>query len=264
MKIYFSKLILLFTATLISLFAISQTIVFAASKTKVSKITVKLPDGSNYSTSGTKAQLFNKIVLEDKIRDHLEDQIASLEDCLAKSCSFKEIKSNGSVGKEIQIQEEQKAEFIESLESKLENSDKIISEITKKLYTKAADASMLSPLTKTELNFFVSEVESLAEKTNEDLVEIKNGKNIALNDYFSKFERTNMYKANYSVETATNFFINTLEYHFNSYKKVVFGFKNIIASNNKDKIVEVNITPRLTVTDLINQTELNIEENLKR
>lgn len=230
---------------------------------KIKTIKVDLPSGSNFVAKGTKAQLFKIMSSEDKKRDLIEIQLDLLESCSDEVCNYKSVKANGSFGSNNQITFEEKTEIISKLEMQVQDSEKIISVITKSLYSKAGDASMLSPLTKQELSFFVSEVQTLTDITLDQLRELESGKNETINKYFANFENSYMYKANYSVEMVNTFFKNALKDRITFYAKVSQGFKNLISTNNKDKISEINITPIQDLEDLIKTTELNMKENLK-
>ena len=228
-------------ATLLTLFLAigllaQPTLVQASSKVKVVK--VKLPSGGVTTIKGTKVQIFKIAEREAKKRDALQGKLEQAEVCQQEDCA--------------------------KIEVEIANSEKIIEVITKSLYSKAADASMLSPITKAEYRFFANQVRQEIKNVEEEIKEIQEMKNAALNSYLSTFETSYLFKAGYTKDSATQIFLGQLLSGLNFFNKVLPGFVRSSIEGNREGVTEVNISRRQSVQELITITEQNMQENLNR
>ena len=212
------------------------TLAQASSKVKVVK--VKLPSGGVTTIKGTKVQIFKIAEREAKKRDALQGKLEQAEVCQQEDCA--------------------------KIEDKIANSEKIIEVITKSLYSKAADASMLSPITKTEYRFFANQVRQEIKYVEEEIKEIQEMKNAALNSYLSTFESSYFFQANYTKDLVIQVFLDRLQSQLNFLNKVLGGFVRYSIEGNQEGTTEVNISRRQSVQELITSAEQNMQENLNR
>jgi len=222
-----------------SLSSTSQTLSQAAPKIKTIKI--KLPSGGTTTVKGTKQQIFKALTkTEDKL-ENLEDQLEELEqidDCVSIECK--------------------------NLEKQIKDTEKIIEVITKSLYSKAADASMLSPITSTEFKYFADLVRNEVQQVEKDINEIDLGKNREINQYLATFENSYLYKVGWSRE----FFIQSIKMSLGDdlkfFNKILAGFDWLIVNKNPDGITEINISKRLSIQEKIVAQEENQLQNANK
>lgn len=225
---------LVLVPTLILGLSSQPTLAQAAPKVKVIK--VKLPNGGTTTVKGTKAQIFKVAEQEAKKRDSLLNELEKIEDCEQEDCS--------------------------QIEQKIENSEKIIDVITKSLYTKAADASMLTPITKAEYRFFANQVKQEINYIEADIKEIQDMKNTSLNSFLASFESSFAYKGGWTKDAYTQMIIGNLQSNLKFFYKVLGGFERSSRDGNPEGIVEVNISRRQSVQEIIDMTEQNFEDSL--
>jgi len=211
----------------------SQNVAQAASKT--TSIKIKLPSGVTITVKGTKVQIFKTLEKEAKKLDGLEDKLDSYTDCESSTCI--------------------------KLKKEIKDSEKKIEVITKSLYSKAADASMLSPLNTTELKFFASLVRQDIEDYEKDLKEVEQSKNRDVNDYLASFESSYLYKVGWDKAFFIQVIKGELDYNLRSLNKVLAGFEWLIKNKNPDGITEINIGRRMTIQQRIVSQEQNQLEN---
>jgi len=211
----------------------SQNVAQAASKT--TSIKIKLPSGVTITVKGTKVQIFKTLEKEAKKLDGLEDKLDSYTDCESSTCI--------------------------KLKKEIKDSEKKIEVITKSLYSKAADASMLSPLNTTELKFFASLVRQDIEDYEKDLKEVEQSKNRDVNDYLASFESSYLYKVGWDKAFFIQVIKGELDYNLRSLNKVLAGFEWLIKNKNPDGITEINIGRRMTIQQRIVSQEQNQFEN---
>jgi len=201
----------------------SQNVAQAALKT--TSIKIKLPSGVTITVKGTKVQIFKTLEKEAKKLDGLEDKLDSYTDCESSTCI--------------------------KLKKEIKDSEKKIEVITKSLYSKAADASMLSPLNTTELKFFASLVRQDIEDYEKDLKEVEQSKNRDVNDYLASFESSYLYKVGWDKAFFIQVIKGELDYNLRSLNKVLAGFEWLIKNKNPDGITEINIGRRMTIQQRI-------------
>lgn len=211
----------------------SQNVAQAALKT--TSIKIKLPSGVTITVKGTKVQIFKTLEKEAKKLDGLEDKLDSYTDCESSTCI--------------------------KLKKEIKDSEKKIEVITKSLYSKAADASMLSPLNTTELKFFASLVRQDIEDYEKDLKEVEQSKNRDVNDYLASFESSYLYKVGWDKAFFIQVIKGELDYNLRSLNKVLAGFEWLIKNKNPDGITEINIGRRMTIQQRIVSQEQNQLEN---
>jgi hypothetical protein len=210
-----------------------QNVAQAASKT--TSIKIKLPSGVTTTVKGTKVQIFKTLEKEAKKLDGLEDKLDSYTDCGSSTCI--------------------------KLKKEIKDTEKKIEVITKSLYSKAADASMLSPINTTELKFFASLVRQDIEDYEKDLREVEQGKNRDVNDYLASFESSYLYKVGWDKALFIQVIKGELDYNLRSLNKVLAGFEWLIKNKNPDGITEINIGRRMTIQQRIVSQEQNQLEN---
>jgi TolA-binding protein len=218
----------------------SLTFSQAAPKAKTKTLKIKLPGGGITTVKGTKQQLFKTLTKTEEKIEILEEQIDDLENnenCISIECK--------------------------NLEKQVKDAEKIKEVITRSLYSQAADASMLSPLTDAELKYFANLVKKEIEQVEKDIKEVDLGKSKEMNEYLSDFENRYLYKAGYEV----NFFIQaikgSLESDLKFLNKVLGGLEWNIANKNPEGTSEINISRRLSIQEKIVSWEENHLENSK-
>lgn len=231
MKIRILSLALIMFFGLASTF---QTVAQAASKTTTIKI--KLSSGSIHTVKGTKPQIFKTLEKESKKLDGLEEKLDSYTDCGSSTCI--------------------------KLKKEIKDSEKKIEVITKSLYSKAADASMLSPINTTELKFFASLVRQEIEDVEKDLNEVEQGKNRDVNEYLASYENSYLYKVGWDKAIFIQVIKGGLNDSLRYFNKILAGFEWLIVNKNPDGITEINIGRRITIEQMIVGQEQNQLENL--
>jgi hypothetical protein len=210
----------------------SQNVAQAAPKT--TSIKIKLPSGVTTTAKGTKVQIFKTLEKEAKKLDGLEDKLDSYTDCGSLTCI--------------------------KLKKEIKDSEKKIEVITKSLYSKSADASMLSPLNTTELKFFASLVRQDIQDIEIDLDEIEQGKNRDINEYLASFENSYLSKVGWDKAQFIQAIKDDLNYNLRSLNKLLAGFEWLIINKNPDGITEISIGRGMTMQGRIatqEQIQLN-------
>ena len=210
-----------------------QNVAQAASKT--TSIKIKLPSGVTTTVKGTKVQIFKTLEKEAKKLDGLEDKLDSYTDCRTPACI--------------------------KLKKEIKDSEKIVETITRSLYSKAADASMLSPINITELKFFVYLVSQEIKEVEEDLKEVEQGKNRSVNEYLASFETSYLYKVGWDRALFVQVVKGGLNQDLRYFNKTLAGFEWLITNKNPDGITEINIGRRITIQQIIAGQEQNQLEN---
>jgi hypothetical protein len=206
----------------------------AAPKKKALVIKISLPSGDTIVLRGSKTELFKRLQTESQKRNLLEKKLA---ECDPVDC--------------------------EVLEEEYEDSKAAVEVITKSLYSKAADASLLSPITKSEFKFFASEVRFQINLVEKEIQELKNLTHPYLAGYLASFEKSYMFKGGYTRQTSVEAFMGGLTDQLRFYKKVLPGFERLSTAKNTEGIVEINISPRRSLEEIINSTEENMKSNLR-
>jgi len=206
----------------------------AAPKKKTQVIKISLPSGDTMVLRGSKTELFRKLQSESQKRNLLEKKIA---ECETKDC--------------------------EVLEEEYEDSEAAVEAITKSLYSKAADASMLSPITKAEFKFFASEVRFQINLVEKEIEELKDLTHPYLASYLASFEGSYMFKGGHSRQSSVEAFMGGLTDQLRFFKKVLPGFERLSTARNVEGILEINISPRRSLEEIIKTTEENMKSNLR-
>ncbi len=178
--------------------------------------------------------------------------------CL-KSCSQR-VKKRNSLEKQIA---ECEPDNCENLEEEYEDSEAAIEAITKSLYTKAADASLLSPITKAEFKFFASEVKFQIKLVENEIQELKDLTHPYLITYLATFEGSYMFKGGITRQSATEAFINGLTDQLRFYKKILPSFERLSTAKNVGGVLEINISPRRSLEEIIKSSEETMKANLR-
>jgi hypothetical protein len=206
----------------------------AAPKKKVQVIKIALPSGDKMVLKGSKSDLFKKLQSESQKRNSLEKQIA---ECEPDAC--------------------------ENLEEEYEDSEAAVEAITKSLYTKAADASLLSPITKAEFRFFASEVKFQIKLVENEIQELKDLTHPYLITYLASFEGSYMFKGGHTRQSSMEAFMNGLTDQIRFFNKTLPYFERLSTTKNVDRVLEINISPRRSLEEIIKSSEETMKANLR-
>ena len=224
---------------ILSVLSTSETLSYAAPKTKTLKI--KLPSGGTTTVKGTKQQIFKTLTKTEDNLENLEEQLEALEqndECVSIACK--------------------------KLENKIRDSEIIIEVITKSLYSKAADASMLSPITPAEFKFFANQVKDEIQQVQDDINNIELGKSKELNKYLETFENSYLHKIGWTQEFLIQFIKMSLADDLRFFNKILAGFERLIVTKNPDGISEINISKRISIQEKIIAQEENQLQNAQK
>jgi len=233
------RVLIVLLIMILSVLGTTETLSYAAPKTKTLKI--KLPSGGTTTVKGTKQQIFKTLTKTEDNLENLEEQLEVLE----------QIDKCGSIA-------------CKKLENEIKDSEKIIDVITKSLYSKAADASMLSPITPAEFKYFANQVRDEIQQVQDDINDVQLGKSKELNKYLVTFENSYLYKVGWSQEFLIQAIKMSLADDLRFFNKILAGFEWLIVNKNPDGITEINISKRITIQEKIIAQEENQLQNAKK